>query len=220
MIQVTHRPLQHRTRDFIAHIRDGYRSIKGKPAKYTLNATSPSQERFIRPNYKFDVNSVTAEEWTLLEQLVIEAGAFDGPIVEVGVLAGGTTQRIAAAKSNKQKIYAVDNFCWNGWGFTPEEHWSLVQLSLSYLVRTGHVEIMKMDKNEFFKQYDGPSPSLVFVDAMHDYEETKKDLLWAKSVNAKIICGHDYCDDFPGVMKIVDELGGPKRLAGSLFMID
>jgi len=44
-------------------------------------------------------------------------------------------------------------------------------------------------------------------------------LLWAKNVGAKIICGHDYCDDFPGVVQIVDELGGPKQLAGSLFVL-
>lgn len=219
MAQANPRKLNHRTRDFIAHMRDGYRSIKGKPPKHTLRTTITRPESPARPTYKFDVNSVTAEEWTLLEQLVREAASFDGPIVEVGVLAGGTTQRIAAVKAPKQKIIAVDNFCWNGWGFTPEEHWSLVQLSLSYLVRTQQVEIMKMDKNVFFEQYSGPAPALVFVDAMHDYEETKKDLVWAKSVGAKIICGHDYCEDFPGVMKIVDEMGGPKRLAGSLFMI-
>ena len=52
---------------------------------------------------------------------------------------------------------------------------------------------------------------MVFLDAIHDYEETKKDIEWARLVGAKIIAGHDYCDEFPGVKQIVDEMGGPAR---------
>jgi hypothetical protein len=54
---------------------------------------------------------------------------------------------------------------------------------------------------------------------MHDYEETKKDILWAKQIGAKIICGHDYKEEFPGVIRIVDEMGGPRKLSGSVFVL-
>ena len=60
---------------------------------------------------------------------------------------------------------------------------------------------------------------MVFLDAMHDYEETKKDIHWAQSVSAKIISGHDYCDEFAGVKQIVDEFGGPRELGGSVWVL-
>ena len=65
----------------------------------------------------------------------------------------------------------------------------------------------------------GPAPSMVFLDAMHDYAETKKDIQWAKRAGAKIIAGHDYCDAFPGVKRIVDECGGPRELGGSVWVL-
>jgi hypothetical protein len=76
-----------------------------------------------------------------------------------------------------------------------------------------------MDKDRFYEQYRGPAPSLVFLDAIHDYPETKKDIEWAKSVHAEVITGHDYCDYFPGVIQAVDEFGGPKRLCESIWCL-
>lgn len=211
-----------RTKNFVSFVRDGYRAIRGKDIKYT-KAMRGDGNQSGTPGRRQEANffefSVWEKEWELLSELVRESAQFDGPIIEIGVLAGRTTQRIAAVKSAEQKILAVDNFCWNGWGMTPDEQYSLVQLSLGYLVETGHVEICRIDKDDFFRTYDGPAPSLVFLDAMHDYKETKKDIIWAKEVGAKIICGHDYCEDFPGVIKVVNEFGGPTRLADRLYVL-
>lgn len=213
-------------------IRDGYRAIRGKAPKYsrsameacpvgaTIPGISPAHVKIVgRPELTLDDYSVSEIEWSLLAEMVKESAQYSGPIVEVGVLAGRTTQRLAIHKAPEQKIIAVDNFCWNGWGLTPDEQWGLVKHSLAYLVDSGHVEIRKMDKNKFYQEYQGPSPSLVFLDAMHDYEETKKDILWAKKIGAKIVCGHDYKEEFPGVIKIVNEHGGPRLLKGSVFVL-
>ena len=126
---------------------------------------------------------------------------------------------MALSKKNGQQIIAVDNFCWNPSGLTPDVHHALAKQVLHYLTETGDVELIRMCKNEFFATYDGPPPSMVFLDAMHDYEETKKDIEWAKSVGAKIISGHDYCELWPGVMQIVNENGGPRRLGGTVWTI-
>lgn len=211
----------------IKFVRDGYRAFRGKGPKYTKSlhrgrfddSATKSSLWSPLPPLNFTQFSVSPAELELLASMVKLSAEFSGPIIEIGVLAGRTTQRLAEFKAPEQKILAVDNFCWNGWGLTPEEHWALVQHSLSYLVQTGHVEINRMDKNDFYQNYDGPAPSLVFLDAMHDYEETKKDIQWARGVGAKIICGHDYKDEFPGVMKIVDEQGGPAQLAESLYVL-
>jgi hypothetical protein len=214
MIIESPRNSRERTQNLVSFVRDGYRSVRGKQPKYTIS-TRNGKAREI----DFSANTISELEWSLLAEMVGEASKFDGPIVEVGVLAGRTTQRIASVKAAGQKILAVDNFCWNGWGLSPDEQFSLVKLSLAYLADTGHVEICRIDKNEFYESYRGPAPSLVFLDAMHDYEETKKDIIWAKEVGVKIICGHDYCDLFPGVIKVVDEFGGPRLLKESLFVL-
>lgn len=191
-------------------LRDACRLMRGRPPKHTLRYQTPRD---------FQSHSVSDAEFGLLAKMVRESARVDGPIVEVGVLAGRTTQRIASVKSAAQKILAVDNFCWNDWALSPQEQFSLVKLSLAYLIESGDVEVHRIDKNEFYERYDGPPPALVFLDAMHVYEETKKDIVWAMQVGAKIICGHDYGEQFPGVTQAVDEFGGPRLLAETLFVL-
>ena len=155
----------------------------------------------------------------LIQKLVRESANYPGPIIEIGTLLGITTTNMALAKAPAQKIITVDLYCWNPWGLAPDVHEALTSQVLRYLVETGHVERIRMDKNEFFRTYRGPAPSMVFVDAIHDYEETKKDILWAQSVSANVISGHDYCDEFPGVRQVVDEFGGPRELGGSVWVL-
>lgn len=76
-----------------------------------------------------------------------------------------------------------------------------------------------MDKSEFYRIYNGAAPALVLLDAVHTYEETKVDIQWARSVRASIICGHDYSERFPGVIRAVDEFGRPAQLRGSLWAL-
>jgi hypothetical protein len=163
--------------------------------------------------------TIEAECIPLLQRLVRESHRHEGPIVEIGTLLGITTTNIALAKAPHQKIITVDNYCWNPWGLAPDIHEALTSQILDYLVQTGHVDRIRMDKNEFYRVYQGPSPAMVFLDAWHDYDETKKDIEWAKRVGARIISGHDYCDEFPGVKQIVDEYGGPKELAGTVWIL-
>ncbi len=163
--------------------------------------------------------TVEAEGIPLIQRLVRESRKYAGPIIEVGTLLGITTTNMALAKAPDQKIITVDVYCWNPWGLSPDVHAALTSQVLYYLSQTGHVEVIRMDKNEFFSQYKGPAPAMVFLDAWHDYEETKKDIQWAQRAGAKIISGHDYCDAFSGVKRIVDECGGPRELGGSVWVL-
>lgn len=204
----------------IKHLRDGYRAIQGKPPKYTLDLDSVRRAAAeIRPSLDIDSKSISELDWLLLRELVEESRAFDGPLVEIGVLAARTTQRLATCKAAHQKILAVDNFAWNPWGLTPDEQWKLVLHTLHHLIETDQVEVHRADKNTFYETYAGPAPAMVFLDAIHDYPETKKDILWARRVGAKIICGHDYSPSFPGVMQAVDEFGGPIRISGTVWKL-
>jgi hypothetical protein len=169
----------------------------------------------------FDPREATLSEpeLVLLRGLVAESDCFDGPIVEIGTLIGRTTTELALANRSIRKIVTVDNYCWNPWALPPEIHYQTFAAILRFPVSRNIVEQVHQDKSAFYQSYNRGRPSLVFLDAMHDYEGTKEDILWAQSVDAEIISGHDYCDEFPGVIQAVDEFGGPKRLAGSVWSL-
>ena len=156
----------------------------------------------------------------LLRRLVREAADYPGPIIEIGTLAGITATHMALAKRPEQKIITVDNYCWNPWNWPADQHHAMARQVLHYLTETGHVELVRADKAQFYASYSGPPPALVFLDAWHTYEETKKDIDWARSVGARLIAGHDYCDQFPGVIQIVNERGGPREIAGWVWVLN
>jgi predicted O-methyltransferase YrrM len=142
------------------------------------------------------------------------------PIIEIGTLFGFSTLVMTLAKSPEQRLITVDNYSWNPLGLRPEAHYQLTRNRLSEAVAHHGVEQLRIDKEAFYRSYMGPPPAVFFCDADHSYEATKADLVWARSVNATLICGDDY--DHPtqrGAAQAVDELGGPKSLAGGLFLL-
>jgi hypothetical protein len=163
--------------------------------------------------------TVEPEAIEFVQKLVRQSHKHAGPIIEIGTLLGVTTTNMALAKAHHQKIITVDLYCWNPWGLTPDSHEALTDQVLYYLIKTGQVERIRMDKNEFYATYNGAPPSLVFLDAIHDYPETKKDIEWARTVGARIISGHDYSEEFPGVRQAVDEFGGPRELCASVWAL-
>jgi hypothetical protein len=167
----------------------------------------------------FRYGTVFEEEYNLLRELVREAGRYEGPIIEIGTLLGGTTSRLALWARQGQKVITVDNFSWNPWGLTAEQHKSLASQVLYYLTQTGQVELVCQEKGRFYRTYNGRPPALVFLDANHQYDHTKTDIQWALKVDARIISGHDYCDHWPGVIQVVEEYGGTERLRGSVWVL-
>ena len=146
-------------------------------------------------------------ERELVREAVLQSNAMAGPIIEVGTLFGFTTAWMAQWKKPEKKIITVDNYCWNPWNLAPASHKMFTSRFLEYLVHRGEVEQLHMDKDAFYESYRGPIPSMVFLDADHTYEETRKDIEWARRIGAKIIAGHDYVNVF-GVLQAVDEAGG------------
>jgi predicted O-methyltransferase YrrM len=143
----------------------------------------------------------------------------DRPIIEIGMLFGRSTWFIATNKKDNQRLIAVDNFSWNPCGISPRHHRRLTEVVLRDLLATGGVEIISMDKDEFYKAYRGARPAMVFLDADHSYVATKSDIEWALSVKADLICGHDYAEDMPGVVKAVNESGGIEQRIESLWVL-
>jgi hypothetical protein len=194
-----------------------------KPAEPAKSAQAAQAAQAAVPpamgRFDFAISSIVPPEPTLVKELVAGTSSLSGPIIEIGTLVGLTTTLMAMSDQGQRQIITVDNYCWNPWGLTPEDHRGLAAKILLYLSATGRVQIVDQDKNAFFASYDGPTPSLVFLDAIHDYPETSKDIAWARDVGAAVIAGHDYSDAFPGVVQAVDEAGGPRRLLGSVWAL-
>lgn len=64
------------------------------------------------------------------------------------------------------------------------------------------------------ERFDDNELDLVFIDAIHLYEEVKKDIsAWMSKVkNGGILCGDDYIEGFPGVIRAVDEMFGDNKI--------
>ncbi len=163
--------------------------------------------------------TVRDDELPLLEALVKESNRLPGPIIEIGTLLGVSTTHMALWKASQKKIITVVLFYWNPWGLTSAQHRDITTQMLHYLTETKQVELVVSCKNAFYETYRGEAPALVFLDAVHDYPETAKDIAWARSVGAQIISGHDYSAEFPGVVQAVDEAGGPRELCGSVWCL-
>jgi hypothetical protein len=163
---------------------------------------------------------ISLEEAVFLGELTREARG-DGPIVEIGALFGSSTKVILLNKAREQPVLAVDLFSWNPAHLTPKQHYTVTTLGLrAFAGESSGLRIIQVDKNEFYRTYTGPTPALVFLDAVHSYEETRRDIQWAKASGAPIICGHDYSSDWPGVMKAVGEAGGVSKICGTLWRLN
>ena len=140
-----------------------------------------------------------------LRDAVARAAAHDGPIVEIGALFGWTTQLLASLKSPAKELIAVDNFCWNPFHLPADDHRVIAQRTLYYCLQHCRTKIFDGSTQDFYASYQGPPPSMVFIDADHSYKATNADIQWALSVGVPVVAGHDYQKLHPGVVQAVDE---------------
>lgn len=62
--------------------------------------------------------------------------------------------------------------------------------------------------------YQDATLDFVFLDAGHDFDSVRRDIeAWAPKVKESgILAGHDFCQEFPGVVRAVEELIGRFRV--------
>jgi predicted O-methyltransferase YrrM len=161
---------------------------------------------------------ITLEESRFLGSVIRELDS-NRPIIEVGTLFGWSTRVIALYKPQGMELITVDAYKWNPLGLSPEHHAAITTNILEEASHTLNVKQVRQDKNDFYNEYSGPEPSLIFLDADHSYAATRQDLEWATKYRRALICLHDYGRAWPGVVKAVDELGGPYKIAGSLCLL-
>jgi hypothetical protein len=152
--------------------------------------------------------SITETDEEGIRQAVVLARNYQGPIIEVGTLFGHTTNMIASLKSPEVSLISIDNFCWNPFFLPPEAHRQFTRRTLCYVIEHCSTQIFDGSSADFYAANPTLKPSLVFIDAAHDYKSVKQDIAWAVSTGCPVISGHDYDEIHPGVVKAVDEAFG------------
>jgi len=136
--------------------------------------------------------------------------------VEVGCWKGKSSAYMAVEIINSHKD--IEFFCVDTWQGSVE-HEGMKELPLLYdiflenmLPVQEHYFPLKMTSLEAAKKFKDKSLDFVFIDASHEYEDVKNDILawYPKVKEGGVIAGHDFYIDeydwFPGVKKAVQEI--------------
>lgn len=157
------------------------------------------------------------EEWFTFPELysrMVRKFPTGSVFVEVGSWKGRSSAYMAVeiANSNKDiRFYCVDT--WQG----SKEHQdrdlsNLYQTFLDNMRPVEHYYMpLKINSLEASRKFRDNSLDFVFLDASHEYEDVKKDILaWLPKLKpGGILAGHDYYPNgeyFPGVKRAADEL--------------
>lgn len=145
--------------------------------------------------------------WEALYRLMVMKAPIDQPsvFVELGVFYGRSSIYLAELIKASGKpiiLYSVD--IWQYYISTDMTYAEFVRNAIKF---PGIVMPIRRSSVEFAKELENDSVDGVFVDADHRYEWVKADMeAWIpKLKNGGILAGHDYTDDFPGVIKAVTE---------------
>ena len=126
-------------------------------------------------------------------------------VVEIGSWKGRSTK--ALLEGCQGKVYAVDDWT-GGKNETLQIGTYLKDIRKDFIKNVGgfpNLEVVMGRSIDAAEKFNGKKVDMVFIDAGHSYEECKEDIdAWLPKCK-KIMCGHDYCKEFPGVMKAVEE---------------
>lgn len=178
----------------IGHI--GNKKFAGNYHKYLLGRRIDNLDRVEKgiPGW------MSEEELFVLRSLASKMN----DVVEIGCWKGRSTKELL--ESSKGIVYAVDH--WKG---SPHDLTSaaveLYDVYEEFIKNVGHypnLKVLKGYSTDIARQFDG-SVDMVFIDGGHNYSEVKSDIeVWLPKTK-KIICGHDYKNEWTDVTKTVDE---------------
>jgi hypothetical protein len=137
-------------------------------------------------------------------------------VIELGSWKGRSTH--ALASGCKGIVYAIDHWKGSNMDLTQE----LAKKEDVFATFKNNMKEFKnitiINKNIDDAINDVPDADMVFIDAEHNYDAIKRDLInWLPKAK-KLICGHDYCTTFPGVVNAVTEvIGEPDGVAGTIW---
>ena len=135
-------------------------------------------------------------------------------IIEVGSFKGRSTH--ALASGCKGKVTAVDHFEGSTLGDGTHGLKGIFEEFTKNTKEFTNLDVIKKSSSEAVQ--DCENVDMVFIDAGHTYKEVLEDIKTWKPKVKKLLCGHDYCKEWPEVVKAVDEaLGKPDGVVKSIW---
>lgn len=133
--------------------------------------------------------------------------------VEVGVQYGDHAKQIIDTLPTEM-LYLVDVWGPCESGGVLVDFTSGYQIVLEKFKNYNNVTAMKMDSLSASKIIVDEELDFAYIDASHSYIDVLADIhaWWPKIRNGGMLCGHDYCDRWPGVMQSVDEFSNGREL--------
>ena len=160
------------------------------------------------------MGGLTSEETAALVRWTKDAGI--ETFVEIGTLFGLTARTVA--EETGKNVVAVDNFCWNPFGLTAEQHEAFARR----IVAGSGVELVKSDAIDFLGRLScriDAARALVFLDGSHAYDDVKREIETCIAQGVKTISGHDFDNARFGVSRAVREtVGEPDEVCGMCWI--
>lgn len=160
------------------------------------------------------MNPTFTEDWysqnklVELSALAVRAKNAPGDFIEIGSWEGRSTIAIASA-IGKRILYAVDT-----WAGSPGHESESLAISRDIFgtfkantARYKNIHPIKMSWQKFVT-IAPPRIAFLHIDGDHSYHDVRDCIseFIPRMMPGAIICGHDYWNHFPGVIRAVDEL--------------
>lgn len=150
-----------------------------------------------------------------LNWLFLRAKEMDS-IAEIGSWKGKSTH--ALLTGCRGIVYAIDHFLGSPSAPFTQEEAKNDNVYNQFMQNVGgfpNLVVVKKDSREAAPEV--PMVDMVFIDSDHTYEDIKRDIeVWLPKAK-KLICGHDYDDGWPGIIKGVNEVFGEVEVIGSIW---
>ena len=158
------------------------------------------------------------EGWMTDEELnfLYELSKKYDTIAEIGSWKGRSTN--ALCSGSKGTITAIDHF--EGSASDKDKTHGAIGVYEEFTRNTKYfknLNVVKKSGDKAVKDFKDKSFDMVFIDAGHTYDEVKKDIDNWMPKTKKILCGHDYSEKWPDVMKAVDEKLKIDGVVGSIW---
>lgn len=131
--------------------------------------------------------------------------------IEIGSDVGETASYLLKTRQDLF-LYCVDPYLtyidWNGNNLNDRED-VLKKFCDTMKPYKNRYKLLRMKSDDAVDQFLDNSVDFVFIDGLHEYEQTLKDCqnYWSKVKDGGLFCGHDY-KTIPGVNRSVNEFAG------------
>jgi len=172
------------------------------------------------------VHSLCIEGWMSqqeLEWLYMTATRMES-VAEIGAFKGRTT--IALAEACRGRVIAIDHWLGDDDGnkvlrgiYDNEDVAAIFANNVQPYKNVEMLRLASVDAASLLASV-GDRVDMTFIDGEHTYESVKADIEAWMPRTRRILCGHDYNREWPGVMKAVNEKFRSVNVVGSIWWVD